>query len=51
MALRCAGFNNVTLKACGHHEIKVLRLPVYSPHAVAEHGLQPTRPFSHPTFH
>ncbi|MEI8706989.1 2-hydroxyacid dehydrogenase [Pseudoalteromonas sp. B62] len=35
--LRCAGFNNVDLPAAKAHEIKVLRVPAYSPEAVAEH--------------
>lgn len=37
IALRCAGFNNVDLKACKEHGISVVRVPAYSPHAVAEH--------------
>ena len=39
IALRCAGFNNVDLaaaKACG---IPVVRVPAYSPHAIAEHAV------------
>lgn len=36
--LRCAGFNNVDLKAARKADIKVLRVPAYSPHAVAEHA-------------
>jgi len=39
IALRCAGFNNVDLKAAAAHGIRVVRVPVYSPHAVAEHAL------------
>ncbi|MBQ4833205.1 2-hydroxyacid dehydrogenase [Pseudoalteromonas sp. MMG010] len=35
--LRCAGFNNVDLTAAKAHNIKVLRVPAYSPEAVAEH--------------
>jgi len=38
VALRCAGFNNVNLKAA-KDKIKVIRVPAYSPHAVAEHAL------------
>lgn len=38
IALRCAGFNNVNLKAA-KDKIKVIRVPAYSPHAVAEHSL------------
>lgn len=37
IALRCAGFNNVDLDACTKHGISVVRVPAYSPHAVAEH--------------
>lgn len=35
--LRCAGFNNVDLDAAKAHNIHVLRVPAYSPEAVAEH--------------
>ncbi len=37
IALRCAGFNNVYIKAAEKHNIKVVRVPAYSPYAVAEH--------------
>lgn len=38
LALRCAGFNNVDMKyAFG--KIHVLRVPAYSPYAVAEHAM------------
>ncbi len=37
VALRCAGFNNVDLTAAEQLEITVVRVPAYSPHAVAEH--------------
>ncbi|WP_161891204.1 2-hydroxyacid dehydrogenase [Pontibacter russatus] len=39
IALRCAGFNNVDLKAAGALGIKVVRVPAYSPYSVAEHTL------------
>jgi len=39
VALRCAGFNNVDLEAAKEVGIKVVRVPAYSPHAVAEHTL------------
>ena len=39
LALRCAGFNNVDLEACEALGIAVVRVPAYSPHAVAEHAL------------
>ena len=38
VALRCAGFNNVDLEAAGRLGITVVRVPAYSPHAVAEHA-------------
>ncbi len=37
IALRCAGFNNVDLEHKGN--IKVVRVPQYSPYAVAEHAV------------
>lgn len=39
LALRCAGFNNVDLKAAERLGVRVVRVPAYSPHAVAEHTL------------
>lgn len=39
VALRCAGFNNVDLAAAAEYGITVVRVPAYSPHAVAEHTL------------
>lgn len=39
IALRCAGFNNVDLEAAKANNIKVVRVPAYSPHAVAEHAV------------
>ena len=39
IALRCAGFNNVDLAAAKKHNIKVCRVPAYSPQAVAEHAV------------
>lgn len=36
VALRCAGFNNVDLGAAARLGIDVVRVPAYSPHAVAE---------------
>ncbi|MBQ3513520.1 MAG: 2-hydroxyacid dehydrogenase [Lachnospiraceae bacterium] len=38
LALRCAGFNNVDLKHA-YGKIHVLRVPAYSPYAVAEHAM------------
>lgn len=37
--LRCAGFNNVDLKKTEEYGITVLRVPGYSPEAVAEHAM------------
>ncbi len=37
VALRCAGFNNVDIKHRGN--IRVVRVPQYSPYAVAEHAV------------
>lgn len=37
LALRCAGFNNVDIEHKGN--LKVVRVPKYSPYAVAEHAV------------
>jgi len=39
IALRCAGFNNVDLNRAEKKGIAVVRVPEYSPYAVAEHAL------------
>ena len=39
IALRCAGFNNVDLDAAKELGIQVVRVPAYSPEAVAEHAV------------
>lgn len=39
IALRCAGFNNVDLKAAAEYGMPVVRVPAYSPHAVAEYAV------------
>ena len=39
VALRCAGFNNVDLAAAKRLGVTVVRVPAYSPHAVAEHAV------------
>lgn len=39
IVLRCAGFNNVDIEAAGKLGIPVLRVPAYSPEAVAEHTM------------
>ncbi len=38
LAMRCAGYNNVSLKAA-QGKITVVRVPAYSPYAVAEHAI------------
>lgn len=38
VALRCAGFNNVDVKYA-YKKIHVVRVPAYSPYAVAEHAM------------
>ncbi|MDO4273413.1 MAG: 2-hydroxyacid dehydrogenase [Eubacteriales bacterium] len=37
--MRCAGYNNVDLDTAHKYGIKVLRVPGYSPEAVAEHAM------------
>eukprot|EP00878_Enallax_costatus_P017623 GHUV01018517.1.p1 GENE.GHUV01018517.1~~GHUV01018517.1.p1 ORF type:complete len:223 (+),score=45.94 GHUV01018517.1:418-1086(+) len=39
IAMRCAGYERVDLKACAEHGIKVARVPTYSPTSVAEHAV------------
>jgi D-lactate dehydrogenase len=39
IVLRCAGFNNVDLEAAKRNDVRVLRVPAYSPEAVAEHAV------------
>ena len=39
IALRSAGFNHVDLEVAAALDITVVRVPAYSPHAVAEHAL------------
>lgn len=39
VALRCAGFNQVDLAAAAAHGLRVVRVPAYSPYAVADHTL------------
>ena len=36
--LRCAGYNNVDVKEC-FGKIRVMRVPAYSPYAIAEHAM------------
>ncbi len=39
IVLRCAGFNNVDVASACNNNITILRVPAYSPTAVAEHAL------------
>ncbi|MEM0980500.1 MAG: 2-hydroxyacid dehydrogenase, partial [Cyanobacteria bacterium P01_H01_bin.58] len=39
IALRCAGFNNVNLHVAAELGLTVVRVPAYSPYAVAEHAV------------
>lgn len=39
IALRCAGFNNVDLEKAAECGIETVRVPAYSPYAVAEHAI------------
>lgn len=39
IALRCAGFNNIDLEAAKKYNIPVVRVPAYSPHAIAEYAV------------
>lgn len=39
IALRCSGFNNIDLDSANKNGITVVRVPSYSPHAIAEHTI------------
>ena len=39
LLLRCPGFNNVDMDAAKKYNIRVMRVPGYSPEAVAEHAM------------
>lgn len=39
IALRCAGFNNVDVEAARQAGLQIVRVPAYSPEAVAEHAV------------
>lgn len=39
LAMRCSGYNNINFKAAHENGLTVLRVPVYSPYAVAEHTI------------
>jgi D-lactate dehydrogenase len=38
IALRCAGYNQIDLASAAEYGIKIVRVPAYSPEAVAEHA-------------
>lgn len=44
LLMRCAGYNNVDLAAAKANGITVMRVPGYSPEAVAEHAMRWPRP-------
>lgn len=39
IAMRCAGYDRVDLRAAAELGIRVARVPTYSPHSVAEHAV------------
>ncbi|MGD1822377.1 MAG: 2-hydroxyacid dehydrogenase [Pleomorphochaeta sp.] len=39
LAMRSAGYNNVNIKSANEKGLKVVRVPAYSPYAVAEHAM------------
>ena len=39
IALRCAGYNMIDMHAANELGLKVVRVPAYSPYAVAEHAV------------
>lgn len=39
IALRCTGFNQVDVEAAQELRFRILRVPAYSPHSVAEHAV------------
>ena len=39
IAMRCAGFDRIDVAAAAAHGIAVVRVPSYSPHAIAEHAV------------
>jgi D-lactate dehydrogenase len=39
IALRCAGYNQVDLESAAEHDLTIVRVPAYSPEAVAEHAM------------
>ncbi len=51
IAMRCAGFDKVDLEAARELELKVGRVPAYSPHAVAEHAVALLQTLNRQTHH
>src|SRR6516225_8427267 len=39
VAIRATGFNNIDVRSARDFNVTVTRVPVYSPHAVAEHAV------------
>lgn len=39
LLMRCAGFNNIDLETARNYDMTILRVPGYSPEAVAEHAM------------
>lgn len=39
LTIRGAGFNNIDLRAANENGLAVMRVPAYSPHAIAEHAV------------
>jgi len=39
LAMRCAGYNNINFKSAHENGLKVVRVPVYTPYAVADHTM------------
>lgn len=39
LAMRSAGYNNVDIKSANEKGLKIVRVPAYSPYAVAEHAM------------
>ncbi len=39
IALRYAGFNNIDIEAAKENNIRIMRVPAYSPQAVVEHAV------------
>ena len=51
IVMRCAGFNNIDLSAAKKLDITILRVPEYSPYAVAEYALAMLLTLKDPAHH